>query len=209
MHTFPLTQENAFERILSKDDLMPNPLESVVVDDREGSPDQPWADLVETVRQTIETLESSLERDIQFQVDIAPGTSLVRGEPAEIRIATLCLVGNRLEAVPDGGVLLVETFTTVLDESHPKVFMGEGNPGEYTVMAVSDSGLGMDREALSRMFKAPPAGVESGGLTTCGLHLVRDIVERWGGHIWKYSEPGHGTQVEVFLPVVRVPGTES
>jgi len=191
--------------IFSKDDFVPEQMEFAGLKQRNGGPDAPLADLVETVRLVIANLETRHHRGRSLRLDSAPHTRPVRAEASEIHLAATHLFENRLEDVPEGGALMIEAFTTILDESHPKVFLGGSIPGEYTMLAVSDSGPGKDREALSRMFQAPLQGEEPDGFTARGLYLVRDIVQRWGGYIWSYSESGHGTQVEVFLPVARHP----
>lgn len=104
--------------------------------------------------------------------------------------------------MPNGGVLLIEIFSTTLNDAHPKVFLGDARPGEYTVLAVSDSGPGMDPSALAHIFEMPPQVEGAETQPRSGLCLVRDIASWCGGHVWVYSEPGHGTQFEIFFPVV-------
>jgi len=162
----------------------------------------PAADLAEVVRETLTSLRGSFHPDLRVvHLDVAADSSLVRLETEHLVRVVRILFRNALKAMPEGGLLLIEVFTTTLNEQHPKVYLGEGKPGVYAVLSLSDSGKGMDTAELSRLFEAPETIKESLRAAELGLSALPKILERCGGHVWVYSQPGMGTQFEVFLPV--------
>lgn len=167
----------------------------------EPGPRRRETDLAEAVRQGLRSLEHEFHAGIQLQLDIAPNTKPVGVEAPWVNLVTICLCRNALAVMPEGGVLLLELFTITLSDEHPKVFLGDGRSGEYSVLAVSDSGQGMDRTVLNRLFEAPQQSEEAMSCHGPDLRHLRDLVGWCGGHVWVYSEPGHGTQFEVFFPV--------
>jgi len=159
------------------------------------------ADLAEVIRKTLSKMEGAFHPSLQVQLDLQQDTKLVRVEPVEVSRVVMLLCQHAQDVMVQGGLLLVEVFTITLEDSHPKVFLGEGRPGEYSVLALSDSGHGMDALELERLFEFPPSQDECRAQPRSGLYTVREIVDRCGGHVWVYSEPGYGTQFEVFFPV--------
>ncbi len=154
------------------------------------------------VREMERMFSRILGEDIELSVVLAQDAWPVEIDPGAVEQVLMNLVVNAREAMPEGGVLTIETANITLDEAyareHPEVV-----PGDFAVLAVSDTGTGMTEEVRARAFEpfftTKPHGIGTG----LGLASVYGIVKQAGGHIWLYSEPGRGTSVKIYLPRSR------
>jgi len=159
-------------------------------------------DLNGVVRKWEPVLRRLMGEDCSVQVKPAAEPTLVRADPGQLEQVLLNLALNARDAMPRGGAITVETFRTELSGGYARLKPGTSvRPGEYAVLAVSDTGHGMDRETLSHIFEPFFTTKGQGKGTGLGLSTVYGIVKQSDGYIWAYSEPGQGTTFKIYLPL--------
>jgi PAS domain S-box-containing protein len=156
-------------------------------------------DLNILVRNMTELLHRTLGEDVELEGVLVPRLWVAEVDQNQLESAILNLAVNARDAMPGGGKLTVETGNVLLDERYAAAD-SEVTPGQYVLVSVSDTGVGMDRETLARVFEPFFTTKELGRGTGLGLSMVYGFVKQSGGHVTIYSEPGQGTTVRLYFP---------
>ncbi len=154
-------------------------------------------------------LEKMLRRligeDIELVMTLEEGLGLVKTDPTHLEQVIMNLVVNARQAMPEGGALNIETMNLRIDDEYGRKKGVQVAPGDYVVLKVSDTGMGMDEETASQIFEPFFTTKKKGEGTGLGLATVYGIVKQSRGFIWVSSEPDVGTVFEILLPRTREP----
>ena len=155
------------------------------------------------VNEVIRTLQLMLTRvlgeDIDLQTFLDHDTDLVLVDPGQFEQMIMNLVVNARDAIPQGGLLTIETSNVLLDAAYEEAHVG-ATAGAHVSVAITDNGIGMDTKTMSRIFEPFFSTKERDKGTGLGLATTYGFIKESGGHIWVYSEPGKGSTFKVYLP---------
>jgi two-component system cell cycle sensor histidine kinase/response regulator CckA len=144
-------------------------------------------------------LQRIIGEDIELAANLAPDLWPIRVDPSQMEQVIMNLVVNARDAMPDGGTLTIETANVVIDEGYAAFHVG-ARVGEHVLLAISDTGVGMDDQVRAHVFEPFYTTKEREQGAGLGLSTVFGVVSQNAGHIWAYSEVGKGTTFKVYFP---------
>jgi len=163
------------------------------------------------INAAVTTIEPMLQQligenvELVLKLDRAAGN--IRGDVGQLGQIVVNLVVNARDAMPHGGSVTIETANVAFEEPYATEHLNLA-PGPYVLLAVSDTGIGMDRATRDHIFEPFFTTKDVGKGTGLGLATTWGIVQQAGGHIWVYSEPGHGSAFKLYFPRVDAPVEE-
>ena len=158
-------------------------------------------DINRLVQSMSELLRRTIGETVTIETVLAGGLWKVAVDPNQLENAILNLAVNARDAMPDGGRLTIETANSYLDEAYVAANSEDDlPPGQYVLLAVTDTGAGMSREVRERAFEPFFTTKPTGMGTGLGLSMVYGFLKQSNGHIKIYSEPGEGTAIKLYFP---------
>jgi two-component system, cell cycle sensor histidine kinase and response regulator CckA len=154
------------------------------------------------ISSTGKIIQRIIGEDIEFGTNLPDNNLLIEADPGQIEQVLMNLASNARDAMPDGGYLCITARRAVVEDGSEKLF-DLLSPGKYALISVSDTGIGIEKESLGKIFEPfyTTKGVVEG--TGLGLSIVHGVIKQHNGSILVSSEPGKGTQVDIYLPLIE------
>ena len=190
------------DQILSLSDKAANLTQSLLSFSRKRIMNPEPVPLNEIIKKIDHLLSRIIGEDIRLQTMLSEEDLIVMADSGQIEQALMNLATNARDAMPKGGGLTIGTEKIAIDEEFIKEH-GFGKEGEYALIAVTDTGAGMDRETREKIFEPFFTTKEVGKGTGLGLSMVYGIIKQHEGYINVYSEPGSGTTFRIYLPLIE------
>ncbi len=174
---------------------------------RRGQMSPRVVDLNEATTALAPMLRRLIGEQVQLVLSLDEDAGRVRVDPGQLDQILVNLIVNARDAMPDGGRVTIASGNVVFDEPYALEHF-DVQSGAYVMLAVSDTGMGMDRETRAHIFEPFFTTKQPGKGTGLGLATIYGIVRQAGGHIWLYSEPGQGSTFKLYFPRVDAPATD-
>jgi signal transduction histidine kinase len=160
-------------------------------------------DMNSVIADVMSLLERTLDKRITLRRRLIANPSTILGDPTQLHNALLNIALNARDAMPEGGELNFETGIVELEESYCKTLPYEIKPGSFLRLCITDTGCGMDKKTLQHIFEPFFTTKERGKGTGMGLPAVYGTIRSHNGAINVYSEPGHGTSINLYFPCLK------
>ncbi len=147
-------------------------------------------------------LSRTIPKTIKIDLHLGGDLESIKADPSQVGQVLMNLGVNARDAMPNGGILTIETANVRLDKEYCSSHL-DATPGNYVLLTISDTGQGMDKKTLSHIFEPFFSTKEKGKGTGLGLATVYGIVKQHDGRIMCFSEPGHGTRFKIYLPAIQ------
>ncbi len=151
------------------------------------------------ISELLKMLERTLPKMVEIRLALDDDLATIHADPTQIDQVLMNLAVNARDAMPHGGKLTFETSNVVLDKEYARMHV-EAIPGHYVLLTISDTGSGIDKDALEHIFEPFYTTKRVGEGTGLGLAMVHGIVKQHRGHITCYSKLGHGTTFSIYFP---------